>query len=144
MHESPLSTFNNRDIWKKYNYRDLGIIGEPYFDIDFNKVAYYTDTGRMWDGNKYSVRDRVSTSLTLTNTHLNSLPLTNTHYHSPFPKYHSTQQIISALKNNSFPDKAMLTFHPQRWTDKPIPWTNELLAQGMKNIVKRWFFVSKK
>lgn len=36
MHGSPLSKFDNRDIWKHYNYRDYGIIAEPYFDLDFH------------------------------------------------------------------------------------------------------------
>ena len=47
-----------RDLWKKYNYRDFGIIGEPYFDVDYSKVLYLTDTGRRWDGDKVNVRDR--------------------------------------------------------------------------------------
>ena len=38
MHGSPLSRYDNRKIWEKYNYRDYGIIGEPYFDVDFRKV----------------------------------------------------------------------------------------------------------
>ena len=58
MEGAPLSKYDNRDLWKKYNYRNYGIIGEPYFDIDFSKVFYLTDTGRRWDG-KGSVRDRV-------------------------------------------------------------------------------------
>ena len=45
MHGSPLSKWDNRDLWKKYDYRDFGIIAEPYFDIDFNEVFYITDTG---------------------------------------------------------------------------------------------------
>ena len=49
MHGSPLSKWDNRDLWKKYNYRDYGIIGEAYFDIDFGEVLYLTDTGRRWD-----------------------------------------------------------------------------------------------
>ena len=61
MHGSPLSRFDNRDIWKKYDYRDYGIIGEPYFDIDFDQVFYLTDTGRRWDGNHVSVRDKIGT-----------------------------------------------------------------------------------
>ncbi len=32
---------------------------------------------------------------------------------------------------------AMLTFHPQRWTDKPVLWVKELAAQSVKNVVKR-------
>jgi|ERR1035437_5345325 hypothetical protein len=55
MHGSPLSKYDSKDLWKKYNYRDYKIIGEPYFDVDFNKVFYLTDTGRRWDGEKVSV-----------------------------------------------------------------------------------------
>jgi hypothetical protein len=39
--------------------KDFGIIGEPYFNIDFNKVFYLTDSGRKWDGWETSVRDKV-------------------------------------------------------------------------------------
>ena len=59
MHGSPLSKWDNRDLWKKYDYRDFGIIAEPYFDVDFDEVFYLTDTGRRWDGDKVSVRDKV-------------------------------------------------------------------------------------
>jgi len=60
MHGSPRSKYDNKDIWKKFDYRELGIIGEPYLDIDFNEVLYLTDTGRRWDGYKVSIRDKVS------------------------------------------------------------------------------------
>jgi len=50
MHGSPLSKWDNREIWRKYNYRDFGIIAEPYFDVDFNEVLYLTDTGRRSEG----------------------------------------------------------------------------------------------
>lgn len=60
MHGSPRSKFDNKIVWEKYNYKDLGIIGEPYYDTDFNKFAYLTDTGRRWNGNKVSVRDKVT------------------------------------------------------------------------------------
>jgi hypothetical protein len=46
MHGSPRSKFDNKELWSKYNYRDLGIIGEPFFDIDFDDFFYLTDTGR--------------------------------------------------------------------------------------------------
>lgn len=158
MHGSPRSPYDNRDIWKKYNYRNLGIIGEPYFDIDFRKVAYYTDTGRMWDGNNVSVRDKISgfnpegsvnqqsgkgtnhsserNVLVETWSEDNMISVNNR-----FPVYHSTSQMIESIKNNSFPKSAMLTFHPQRWTDNPVLWVKELIAQGAKNTIKKWFFV---
>lgn len=59
MHGSPLSKHDNRDLWNNFDYHEFGIIGEPYFDIDFKEVMYLTDTGRRWDGDRVSIRDRV-------------------------------------------------------------------------------------
>jgi hypothetical protein len=67
MHGSPLSQYDNRELWEKYNYRDFGIIGEPYFDLDFNSVLYLTDTGRRWDGERVNVRDNVTKQRTKNN-----------------------------------------------------------------------------
>lgn len=117
MHGSPLSKHDSKDLWKQYDYRDYGIIGEPYFDVDFKKVFYLTDTGRKWDGDKVSVRDRVDSGFDLS--------------------FHKTDQIIAAAKANKLPDQIMFTFHPQRWTDNKMQWTKELLLQNAKNIVKR-------
>ena len=65
MHGSPKSKYDSKDIWENrqgagqgYDYRALGIIGEPYFEIDFDEVFYLTDTGRRWDGWKVSLRDK--------------------------------------------------------------------------------------
>jgi len=118
MHGSPRSKFDNKEIWKSYDYKSLGLIGEPYYDVDFNKVFYLTDTGRMWDGHKVSIRDKVSTSFDKT--------------------YHSTSQLIEALESHEFPDQIMFTFHPQRWHDNKFLWTKELVLQNAKNIVKKY------
>lgn len=126
MHGSPLSKYDNRDIWKKYDYHSLGIKGEPYFDIDFSKVFYLTDTGRRWDGNKVSVRDKTAQSLT-----------------AEWPNYHSSVDIIQAVKQNRFPETAMITVHPQRWSNNTIAWTKELLLQNIKNVIKKHFLVKK-
>ena len=40
------------------------------------------------------------------------------------------------VKRVGFPDRVMFTFHPQRWTDKPVPWFKELVVQNLKNVVK--------
>ncbi len=42
MHGSPLSKWDNRMIWEKYSFKDLGITAEPYFDIDYDEVFYIT------------------------------------------------------------------------------------------------------
>jgi len=59
MHGSPMSRYSERELWKRYDYREFGIAGEPYFDVDFKKVFYLTDTGRKWNNTRASVRDRV-------------------------------------------------------------------------------------
>jgi hypothetical protein len=59
MHGSPMSRYNERELWKRYDYREFGIAGEPYFDVDFKKVFYLTDTGRKWNNTRVSLRDRV-------------------------------------------------------------------------------------
>jgi len=116
MHGSPTSKFDNRNIWKSNNYRDFGIIGEPYFDINFDEIFYLTDTGRSWDGERFSVRDKVKSGF---NLHLKT-----------------TSDIINALNNNKLPQKIMITTHPQRWTDNYFFWTKELVLQTLKNVIK--------
>ncbi len=121
MHGSPLSKHDSKDLWKKYNYNNYDIIGEPYFDVNFNDVFYLTDTGRRWDGEKVSVRDKVSTSFRF--------------------YFHTTQNIIDALNQNELPNKIMFTFHPQRWNDNLLIWSKELVLQNTKNMIKKMFYV---
>jgi len=118
MHGSPRSKYDNRQVWDFYDYRDYGIVGEPYFDVDFKEVFYLTDTGRSWNGQKVSVRDKVDNYFALT--------------------FQRTFDIISCIKSNGFPSKAMFTFHPQRWTDQPALWIQEKYTQKAKNAVKYW------
>jgi hypothetical protein len=59
-HGSPLSRYDNKIIWDKYDHKKLGIIGELSFNIVWNKFAYFTDTGRRWNGNNVSVRNKVN------------------------------------------------------------------------------------
>ena len=125
MHGSPLSKFDNRDIWRKYSYKDLGIIGEPYFDFNFNEVFYITDTGRAWDGHKYNIRDRAP----------KENPLTNPDFLNR--NYNSTSDIISAIKDGSYPSQVMMNFHPERWTDDKSLWLKQFIKQNLKNQIKR-------
>ena len=117
MHGSPLSKYDNRGIWDKYDYKDLGIICEPYLDIDFNKVLYLTDTGRRWNSEEVSIRDKV---------------------HSPYNfQIKNTNQLINLIQENKLPEQIMINTHPQRWNDNIFYWTRELLAQNIKNQIKK-------
>jgi hypothetical protein len=123
MHGSPMSKFDSKEMWKYYDYRSFGIIGEPYFDVQFDKVLYLTDTGRRWDGAKVNVRDKTNGGLT----------------HA----IQNTDQLIGAFRTGELPDKLMITFHPQRWNNNIFLWTKELAMQSIKNVVKQWFFVNR-
>ena len=124
MHGSPRSSWDSRDIWKKYDYRSLGIAAEPYLDTDWSKTFYLTDTGRRWDGYKVSVRDKI--------------PGWQEKWQAEGFVYHSTDDIIRAAVAGTLPRRMMITTHPQRWTDSPLEWTGELFSQNLKNIVKRF------
>ena len=50
--------------------------------------------------------------------------------------FHSTKDIINACKSGKLPDQIMMNFHPQRWTDHPVKWAQELVWQNAKNVVK--------
>jgi len=129
MHGSPLSKWDSKELWTKYNYKNFGIIGEPYFDINFNDVFYLTDTGRRWDGYKVSVRDKITEK--------------QKEWEKQGLSFHSTNDIIKACSQNKLPNKIMFTIHPQRWNSSYFYWTKELIFQNIKNIIKRFLFVKK-
>jgi len=142
-HGSPLCRWDNRILWKYYDYRDFGIIGEPYFDIDFNEVLYLTDTGRRWDGVDVAIRDKVQSTRSEAKTHKaaeltkpSQIPRSGEAQGNRNIHFHSTIDIIEAANERRLPERIMLTVHPQRWTDDLIPWIKELVWQNLKNIVK--------
>ena len=117
MHGSPLSQWDNRQLWEHYNYRDYGIRAEPYFDIDFHEMLYITDTGRQWNRTGVSVRDKVDTAFDYS--------------------FSSTFELIEAIERDTLPRQIMQNIHPQRWNSDWWGWSQELIAQNAKNQVKR-------
>ncbi len=121
MHGAPTSRYDGRDLWKTADYHQYGILGEPYFDIDFREVFYLTDTGRRWDGFRVSVRDKVSEQ---------------DRWCREGKVFHTTDDIIARLPGMNLP-AVMITTHPQRWTDHRGLWVRELMTQTCKNLIKR-------
>ena len=130
MHGSPRSPYDSKDIWKKYDYKALGIESEPYLDTDFSKVFYLTDTGRRWDGYKVSVRDKI--------------PQYQDEWTAKGLTFHSTDDVIDGLRRGVIPKDLMVTVHPQRWNPFGPAWFKELALQNVKNIVKRALILVKK
>ncbi len=121
MHGSPVSKYDNRLIWEMNNYCKYDIIGEPYFDFLNNEdYCYFTDTARMWDGDKFNIRDK---KMGFNQNKLVSV--------------HSTIDLINWIKNSRNQNPIMITTHPQRWTDNKLEWFLEFSGQNLKNIAKR-------
>ena len=116
MHGNPLSKWVNKDLWKKYNFRDFGIIGEPYLSIDFTKVFYLTDTGRRWNS-KFSVKDVVGANS------------------QSYEKMKSTDDVIKLINERDIEQVSILA-HPERWSDSFGAWLKELVWQNVKNVGK--------
>lgn len=123
MHGSPTSKWDSRELWQHYDYHKLGITTEPYLDTDFSKVFYLTDTGRRWDGYRVSVRDKI--------------PRFQDQWERNGWVYHSTDDVIQAINQGTFPNQVLVNTHPQRWTDNRYQWFKELTLQSVKNVVKR-------
>ena len=131
MHGAPTSKYDSKDIWQFASYKnDFGLIGEPYFDVDFSDLFYLTDTGRRWDGYKVSVRDKIPTyqDIWTANNWV----------------YKHTDDIIRACKYGSLPPRIMITTHPQRWTDNKAQQIKEMLVQNLKNTIKYWLIKLRK
>ena len=128
MHGSPASHYDNRDIWKSYDYNEFGIIGEPYFDfINQADLLYFTDTGRCWDGDKFNVRDK-----SMNDSSENKVQV------------HSTQELNDYLIHRENVKAVMISTHPQRWTDKITAWLWEYITQNAKNRVKMYLVKRKR
>ncbi len=123
MHGAPTSKWDGKDLWKQYDYKTLGIAGEPYLDTDFSDVFYLTDTGRCWDGYKVSVRDKI--------------PGHQDEWTKAGLTWHTTPQLIAAIEQGRLPEHVMMTTHPQRWTNNRGAWYKEAITQKLKNIIKR-------
>jgi len=100
MHGRSGSPHNNRDLWNTYNYRDYGIICEPYLDLDYDKVLYLTDTTQRWNDSKIALRDRVESKYEFSFT--------------------TTYDIINSVK--SLPNQILFTIHPELWSDNILGW----------------------
>ena len=124
MHGAPTSKWDGKELWKKYDYKSLGILGEPYLDTDWRDVFYLTDTGRCWDGYKVSVRDKI--------------PQYQEEWTAKGWTWHDTHELLVAIHAGRFPNHVMMTTHPQRWTNNTQQWWKEFVLQNCKNLVKRF------
>jgi hypothetical protein len=116
MHGSPLSKFNNKLLWEKFDYKEYGIIAEPYIDVDYEKVLYITDASRRWNDEAVNIRDRIKG--------LKTGPI------------RSSKQILKWLRDEQLNDTVLLNTHPDRWHSNIVIWIYDLIFQTIKNKLK--------
>ncbi|MDY0385773.1 MAG: hypothetical protein RBT65_01305 [Methanolobus sp.] len=122
MHGNPLASWSNRDMWKDNDFRDFGLIGEPYFSIDYSKVLYLTDTGRTWADRNIRVKDVLETPDDCLNvTYCKGI--------------RTTDDVIDLVKAEEV-DQICILAHPNRWCEGIPGWTRELVMQNLKNVGK--------
>jgi len=118
MHGRPFSPWDNRDIWRHFDYRAAGIAIEAYEDIDWGRYLYFTDTGRRWNSES-NVRDHVATS----DSSQSRLAVT------------WTDDLIQLIETRQ-PDLVIST-HPERWTAGIDGWLQVYATDMGINMAKR-------
>lgn len=101
MHGKPLSKYDNRELWEKHDFRDLGLIGEAYLSAG-NDLNYFSDTGRTW-GPGNNLRDYIpgKTERVFADT---------------------TDELIELIESNEF-DNFYILAHPERWSSSFLGWS---------------------
>lgn len=115
MHGSPLSRYDNRDLWKKYDFHEHGVIGEGYLSFAGTKIQYFTDTGRSWSG-KFSIRDILQGKETIT--------------------IKSTDELIRLIASSTKAE-VYLTIHPERWAASGGEWIMNYFKDAVLNCGKK-------
>lgn len=116
-HGRPLSSIESLKLWEEYNYKSLGIIAEPYLDVDYSKVLYLTDNGSKWNASSSNIRD---------------------YTYSEYFNFDidTTFDLIEAFSQNKLPNQIILNVHPARWNDNLFIWLYRYFLQKAKNITK--------
>jgi hypothetical protein len=120
-HGSPLSKFDNRILWEKYDFRNYGILGEAYLSFR-NDALYITDTGRGFSSNS-NLRDKMSSRDASIEFH---------------HKIQSTKDLIELIRSDQR-DNIYLTIHPERWAYNSIDFVRsfvwDLLSSSCKKVL---------
>lgn len=115
MHGAVLSKYDSRDLWKYYDFRDFGLIGEAYLSVAKN-LNYFTDTGRGWNS-KNNLRDFI--------------PGKTEHAF-----VETTDNLIELIESSQI-SNFYITLHPNRWKSTVFDWSLWWLQELALNSGKR-------
>ena len=121
MHGRPLSKWNNIDMWDWFSRKEFDLLGEAYLDIDYERVRYYSDTGRSWHGSRYNLRDKVAGQ-------------------DDTVEIETTEELIALIKSERY-DRICILTHPNRWVGSRlewgVSWCSDLAANQVKMLLSR-------
>jgi hypothetical protein len=115
MHGRPLSRYDNKDLWKHYDFKNYGILGEGYLSAG-KELNYFSDTGRNWNWNN-KLRDFLVNNKP--NTFINS-----------------TDDLIMLIREGKI-DKFYILVHPERWSKNGIEWSSVYIQDSLFNYGKK-------
>ena len=109
MHGRPLSSYDNRELWRSCDFQEYDILGEAYLSV--SDVCYFTDTGRSW-GSTNSMRDSLLGAID----------------HAVVQSSDEFLQWISETDQK----RVYVTSHPERWAGSFGDW---VVCFGMDNLM---------
>lgn len=116
MHGNPLKKWSNRDLWKKYDFKKFGLVGEAYLSFNAKRISYFTDTGGAWNNRRFNIKD---------------------HFNTAMIRINGTDDLIKKIKSKKL-NVVYISTHPERWSGSFIEWFVVLIWQSVKNVVKRF------
>jgi len=125
MHGRAMSKHHNLDFWKKYSLEEFDLVAEPYLNIDYSDMYYFTDTGLCWDNQRFNLRDIVQSKGNM--------------------NIKSTPELLGFINSTANLKGAVLT-HTNIWTDNLLVlmfyklafWgVNQIKSHRKKRLVRR-------
>ena len=110
-HGNPLTHYDNKEIWKNLKLENFQLRGEAFLSLDYNKCAYFSDSGRTWLNNKSQKmpgKDSVKTAF-------------------DYIEARNTNDLIGIIKEGNLPNICVLT-HPERWSKDILGFTNRFFV----------------
>jgi len=118
MHGNPLTKWDNRDLWKRYDFREFALVGEAYLSFDASKTTYLSDTGRAWGG-RHKVKDLLPGACA-----------------SGCVMMLSSTDDVTGFVLRAHPAVCYILTHPERWNENPVDWTLSLVSDVAVNVAK--------
>ena len=100
MHGSPLSRFNNMDLWNHRSFKDFDVL-DCTLSKDWSDFFIFTDTGRSFASGRTNLRDYVGGKKTV--------------------NIKSTSDLVNFISTQNA-KQIKISTHPERWDSVPLEW----------------------